>query len=287
MARKLAPCLALGITLILSWLGCTSGQNTQQAVNVISSTSAQAASTSTNVIAPQPAQFQDERNMPVRGEINKTYELADDAMVEAIGIEGAVDVEVADTNQAQVHLQRFAKTQRDYDCERINIEQTATHLLIQHQTVRMPQCRIIQAHDRLKLVVPRTADLTFRRIEGPLTVGATDRMLRLESIEGYVLLAGVQAAEMRGLEQGLTLTVQRLSPQGIRIEGVENSVELKVAEGLNADLTFRSVEGGINAEVGGVRLSDSDHTGSRMRLGTGGPGIRFEAIEGGIAIRRT
>lgn len=284
MARKFAPALALFTALILSWIGCSAHENAPATVNVMGSSAL--ASSANSRLAQPVSQLQDERNFPVRGEINQTYQLSPDSLVEAIGIEGAVDVEVADTSQAEVHLRRFARTQRDYDCERINIQHTAAHLLIEHQTVHMPQCRIIQAHDRLKLVVPRTADLTFRRIEGPLTVGATDRMLRLESIEGYVRLAEVQAAEMRGLEQGLTLTVQRLSPQGIRIEGVENSVELKVAEGLNADLTFRSVEGGINAEVGGARFSNSDHTGSRMRLGTGGPGIRFEAIEGGITIRR-
>ncbi|HMF58482.1 MAG TPA: hypothetical protein VK619_19210, partial [Pyrinomonadaceae bacterium] len=224
--------------------------------------------------------------LPVRGEINEVYELSPNALVEAIGIEGAVDVEVSDVNTAEVHLTRFARTQRDYDCEKINIEHTATHLLVEHRTIHAPQCHIINAHDRLKLIVPRSADLTFRGIEGPLTVGATDRMLRLEGIEGYVRLASVVAAEMRGLEQGLTLTVPRLSAQGIRIEGVENSVELKVADDLNADLTFDSIEGGINTEVPGAGISDSDHRGSRLRLGTGGASIRFAAIEGGITIRR-
>jgi DUF4097 and DUF4098 domain-containing protein YvlB len=230
------------------------------------------------------ASAQDERGYPVRGEINETYPLSPDARIEISGVEGPVEVETTDGNAAEVHLVRMARTQKDYDCDKTDIQHTSGSLVLSHREDR--RCGIIHARERLRLVVPRSANLSFRRIEGDLSIGVTDGMLRLDSIEGFVEVARAQAAEIRSLEKGLLLKVSRLGAQGINISRVEGPVELGISGDVNADLSIRAYSGDIKTEFPDAQVSDSGRAGYRARFGSGGASISISNIEGNIRIRR-
>src|SRR5687768_4843676 len=147
---------------------------------------------------------ENEQDYPVRGEIRQTYQLSPNANVEVTGIEGSVEVETTDGNTVEIHFVRYARTQADYDCETIGIKHSASELVVQHQTRAAGQCRIIQAREELKLIVPHSANLSFKRIEGDLTVGRTDGFLRLDNIEGSVRASKVKAAQITSVERGVS-----------------------------------------------------------------------------------
>ena len=241
------------------------------------------------------APTQTKQQYPVRGEINRSFPLAPNAQIDVTGIEGAVKVETRNDNRAEIHFVRHARTQRDFDCETIVVQDSPTSLTIEHQTDA--SCRVIQAYEELTLIVPQSANLTVGRIEGDFTVGKTDGYLQLSSIEGSVRAGEVQAAQIEAIEGGVTLSIARLDSQGVTVRAIEGPVELRVANDINANLRVRATEGvdidlpnAPNKLIGTNSFQSEDEDRSRRRgtelqLGTGGAKITISAIEGRVRVR--
>lgn len=241
-------------------------------------------------VAPQTKQ-----QYPVRGEINRSFELSPNAQIEVNGIEGSVKVETRNDNRAEIHFVRHARTQRDYDCETILVQDSPNILTIEHQTNN--SCRVIQAYEELTLIVPQSANLRFKGIEGSFTVGKTDGYLHLTGIEGSVRADEVQAAQIEAIEGGVTLSIARLDSQGITVRAVEGPVELRVANDINANLRVRGVDS-VDVDLPNAlnkRLStnsfqseDDDRSrrrGTELQLGAGGAKISISSIEGRVTVR--
>jgi len=229
--------------------------------------------------AASPAQTK--QNYPVRGEINRSYQLSPNAQVDVSGIEGAVKVETTNDNRAEIHFVRHARTQGDYDCETIVVQNSPTSLTVEHTT--NGSCRVIQAYEELTLVVPQSANLSFGRIEGDFTIGKTEGYLQLSNIEGGVRAGEVQAAEIAAIEGGVTLNIARLGSQGITVRNVEGAVELRVAENVNANLrVHRSVNVVIDLPNAPASKAGREYW---LQLGSGGADIVISGIEGSVKIR--
>jgi hypothetical protein len=228
----------------------------------------------------------DDQDYPVRGEIRETYQLSPNANIEVTGIGGSVEVETTDDNTAKIHFVRYGRTQADYDCETIVIQHSPSKLVVQHQTKTEKQCRVIQAREEMKLVVPRSANLSFSKIEGNFTTGKTDGFLQLKNIEGFVRAADVQAAEIASVERSVSLNITGLNSQGISVRGVEGTVELGLADNLDANLRVAGVIENVEINHPNIQTSEFRRTGFRLQLGKGGTGILISGIEGSMRIRR-
>jgi len=241
------------------------------------------------------ASTQTKQEYPVRGEINKSYQLAPNAQIDVRGIEGGVKVETTNGNRAEIHFVRHARTQRDYDCETIVVQDGPSSLTIEHQT--NASCRVILAYEELTLVVPQSANLSFGRIEGDFTIGKTEGYLQLSNIEGGVRAGEVQAAHIESIEGGVTLGVARLDLQGITVRNIEGAVELRVADNINAYLRVRRAEN-IDIDLPGapnkrIRTNSfqseeedrSRREGTELQLGAGGATILISGVEGSVRVR--
>ena len=237
----------------------------------------------TSIIADKP--IQDEQDLPIRGEIRKTYQLQPNGNIDVSGIEGSVEVETTSVNTVELHFVREAKTQTDYDCETINIEDSPANLTVRHTTKKEPQCRVIQAREQLKLVVPRSAHLAFSHIEGGFSVGVTDGFLRLSWIEGAVHVGQTRAADISWVESGLSLNVAQVGTEGINVHHIEGPVELGVAEKVNAELRVGRHSGKVQVAIPNAQTIKAGQRDYQLQLGSGGAQISISAIEGDINIR--
>lgn len=279
MKMGYTPTAIFALTAMLSLLGCARGDGkpSAMAAPVDKNPSVAAAPATTG-----PALA--EQDMPIRGEIKETYQLSPGAQVDISGVEGPVEVETTDAGPTHLYLLRTARTQRDYDCDKIDIQHTSDKLVVRRHQDK--QCGVIHAREQMKLTVPRSAHLSFAEIEGDLTIGVTDGVLRLNSVEGFVKVAQAPSAEIKSLEKGLSLNVSNLDARGITISRVEGSVELGLAGEVNADLRITAYSGEIKTDLPGAEVSDSGREGYRARIGSGGANISLSGIEGNIRIRR-
>ena len=238
---------------------------------------------------------QTKQQYPVRGEVNRSFQLSPNAQIDVTGIEGAVKVETRNDNKAEIHFVRHARTQRDFDCETIVVQDLPSSLTIEHQ--RDSSCRVINAYEELTLVIPTSANLRLGRIEGAVAIGNTEGYLHLRAIEGSVSAGEVNAAHIEAIEGGVTLSIARLDSKGVTVRAVEGPVEIRVAESLNADLRVRATEGVDvdlpnvpNKRIGANAFQSEEEDSSRrggteLQLGAGGAKISISSIEGRVRIR--
>ena len=152
-----------------------------------------------------------------------------------------------------------------------------------HQT--NASCRVIQAYEELTLVVPRSANLSFDRIEGSFIIGNTEGYLQLSHIEGSVRAGEVQAAEITSIEGHVTFQIARLSSPGINVHNIEGAVELRVAENVNANLLVRGVSDSVEIDLPNAPATISGRRVYSAQLGSGGADISISGVEGSVKIR--
>lgn len=222
--------------------------------------------------------------MAAQERIDQVYDLAPGAEVSVEGIAGPVTVETGSGNRAEVHVLRMARTQRELDCYRTSVEASPNRLRIEHDQDRTPACRSINSRQEVRLVLPRSANLSLSSIAGRVDVAPLDGHVSMESIAGHVTVASVRSASMSSIAGGLHLNVDRLDARGVDISSVVGGVELAFARNTNADVAVSSVMGRVRSDSPDVRLFGENST-YRARIGAGGPNLNISSIVGGVRLR--
>jgi hypothetical protein len=229
---------------------------------------------------------QDDTDLPETEVIAKTVRLARGARVEVTGIAGPVEVTTTDGDTAQVHIVRSAETRAELECYRTVIDASPTRLEIRHeQFTHRAKCESIRSRQRVKLVVPRSVELSLEQIAGYVNVGSVDGVLRLSNIAGHVSVSGAQAVEMSSLAKGLTMKVGRVSVRGMRIEGVVGRIEFQLKDNLNAELVVKDIIGNVSSETPQARVNKEGTSRFRVQIGAGGAQISLSSITGNITLR--
>ncbi|HEX4824260.1 MAG TPA: hypothetical protein VFV19_08085 [Candidatus Polarisedimenticolaceae bacterium] len=212
--------------------------------------------------------------------ISKTFDLADGGTVDVSRIAGPVEIAIGGDGKVDVDIVRSAPTKEDLACGAVVIEPSPTKVEIRTES----KCDNVRGSQQVKLTVPRSADLSLRTIAGSLRVGATDGMLKLESIAGRVELAGVREARMSSIAGGLELSVAGIGDRGIRVSSVTGGIDLEVTPSTDAQLEAHSVAGHVESDVPGLRLVEAGEADYRAILGSGGPAIVLQSVVGKVKI---
>ena len=223
-----------------------------------------------------------QQDLPFKEEIRRSFQLGPGARVSVESISGPVDVETTAGNTAEVLVVRSGQTQRDLDCYRTIVEQTAGDLSIRHEQ----QCRNINSHQRVHLSLPRDINLRIESVSGDVHVGAIDGSAHLNSISGGVWLAQTGGdTRINSVSGEVNLNVTRLG-RGIRLDSISGRIVLGLADGLNTEVRAESISGHISSEIPGVtveKVGDSDY---RAQVGAGGAPVSINSVSGSITLRR-
>lgn len=223
-----------------------------------------------------------QRDLPFKEEIRRSFQLAPGARVSVSTVSGPVDVLTTSGNTAEVFVVRSAETQRDLDCYRTVVEQTASGLSIHHEQ----QCRNINSHQRVHLSLPRDVNLRIESVSGDVHVGAIDGSANLSSISGGVWLAQTGGdTRINSVSGQVNLNVTRLG-SGLKLDSISGRIMLGLADGLDAEVRAESISGHISSEIPGVtveKVGDSDY---RAQVGRGGAPVTINSVSGSITLRR-
>lgn len=222
-------------------------------------------------------------DLPAREEITRYYRLSPAARVEVSYILGPVEVEAADGDGAEVHIVRSANSQADLErFDRIHIEQSAERLVLRGEDSRSGG---IEIRHRVRLRLPGDAQISLYEINGRAHIDGLEGAIRLNEVNGGALiprLAGeLDATSVNGR---ITLGLARLVPAGISLRDV-GTVELQVAEGVNADLEISDLHAPPLLETPRASLNRIGEEEFQVRIGAGGPVIRIIDVRGQVRIR--
>lgn len=222
--------------------------------------------------------------------VNETYELAEDAHVEVVGINGPVSIEAVDGTTAEVQVTTTAGSARDVADHQITIEHTESSLIVRGKGKRGSGFwRWMRgggnARHTVVLKIPRTVELAVRGTNGRVTVGEMEGAVQVAGSNGRVEIGGAHGGmEVSGVNGGVTLTVNELGKEGMHVNGINGVVEFRLGSGVNADLNFNGVNGQITVEAPNVEVQEQKRSKLRGRVGTGGADIKANGINGGVRL---
>lgn len=203
---------------------------------------------------------------------------------------GAIRVEAWDQDDILVRAIVNAQANTDADAKRIASEvqvQTGGGRI----TATGPDLRSRRReswHVSYRVYVPARTSLDLNARNGSIAIRGVQGHVRFDATNGGVTLADL-GGDVRGATRngGLTVTLggTRWDGAGLDVETTNGGVHLRVPEGYSAELSARTVNGGLRSEVPLTVQGRIDRE-INSRLGDGGAPVRVRTTNGGLRITR-
>jgi hypothetical protein len=222
----------------------------------------------------------------VKDEIRQSYRLRPDASVRVTAINGTVDIDTVDSDQAEVYIERSARSQEDLQGS-ISIEQTADGLAIRGTRHNAGFWRRIwggEVRQNVSLKLPRTLSVSVHGVNGAVHCAALDGPVQVSGVNGSVDLAQTAGySEITGVNGRVSVGVKQLDARGMHVSGVNGGVELRLADGLNADINGNGVNGIVKSEAPDIAVERlPERARFTARVGSGGAAITIAGVNGGV-----
>ena len=226
-------------------------------------------------------------------EFHQTYALTAEGRVELDNINGAVHISVWDQNEVKVDAVKYADSKERLDQARIDIDSGKDYLSIRTKYPDHDLTFNWGSHDNpagveYTLTVPRGARLDeIKLINGALDVTGVVGEVHASCINGRLEARNLSGrAELSTINGHLDTRFDQLSSSSIELKSVNGSVELTIPSDSKAEIEASTISGGIENDFG-LHVNHHRFVGHDLRgeLGTGGPHIKLENVNGRIEIR--
>ena len=223
-------------------------------------------------------------------ETRKTFELKPGARVEVQGINGRVEIQTSDTKTAEVFVKRTSDSPSSLRRRELIIEETTDGILVRskrNHTGLWDHLFGTEPKEEVTIKAPRQIVLAIKGVNGRVSSTDIDGSLEVKGVNGRVDLGQVsESAQISGINGAISVGLKGLSG-GVRISGINGGIELRLANGLNADLTAKGMNGSVRSEIAEVTVEKDDHwTRYSARIGTGGAPIEISGINGNVRLTR-
>ena len=226
-------------------------------------------------------------------EFHQTYAITPDGRVELDNINGAVHISAWDRNEVKVDAIKYADAKDRLEDARIEIDPGKDYLSIRtkyrdHDLNFNWGGRNNPPSVEYTLTVPRTVRLDeIKLINGSLDVTGVTGEVRASCINGRLEAHNLSGrADLSTINGHLVARFDDLFGSSVELKSVNGSVELTIPSDSKAEIEASTVSGGIENDFG-LRVNHHRYVGHDLRgeLGSGGPRIRLENVNGRIEIR--
>jgi DUF4097 and DUF4098 domain-containing protein YvlB len=231
----------------------------------------------------------------IREEFHQTYPLSATGRVSLENLNGGVQIRVWDRAAVQVDAIKKAYRKERLDEAKIDVTSTEENIRIKtdypdgNQTFRGDERRYNNpAIVEYKLTVPRKAALeAIELVNGSLDIDGVEGDVKASSINGKVTARGLMGeARLSTINGPLQAIFTQLNEaKAISITSVNGSVSLIIPSDSNASVRASTVHGGISNDFG-LQVRHGEYVGHNLdgQIGTGGPRIKLENVNGPITI---
>ena len=224
-------------------------------------------------------------------ETRKTFQLKPGEKVWIQGINGRVEIQTSDTSTAEVYVKRTGQNAASLQRRQIIVEQNSDGLLVRSRQVFNGVWDHLFGHDPKEEVVikaPRQIALQLRGINAKVYATDIDGPLDMKGMNGNAEIGEVgESLSLDGINGSVVVGLKKLDERGARIHGVNGGIELRLAPGLNADLTAKGMNGSVKSEISDVTVEKTDWSRFSARIGNGGPEIEIRGINGNVRLTRS
>ena len=220
-----------------------------------------------------------------------TYALNPDGVIHLDNVNG--DIDITGWDKAEVSLVAEKRARNDDELKRIEIiiEDSPARLVIKTKYSKQGSWHFFgnwnDASVHYKLMVPAGARLDkIDSVNSNITVDGVKGTVNLETVNGRIRASGLMAdAKIESVNGGLRADFASLeNVHDVKLESVNGGAEVGLPKGANASLRTSSVNGGSSIDQP-IKLHKSGRHSLSGEIGTGGPRIEIETVNGGISIR--
>lgn len=230
---------------------------------------------------------QDSSAGQAREEIRKSYDLSPGARVEISGINGAVKIETSDSKTADVYIERTGDSQEALNRRRITIDNSPSGLTIRSEKGDGSfLARIFGSSpsERVTLRLPRQISLVTRGVNGSVVVGEIEGPVEIHGINGKVQIGQASgSAEFSGINGNISVGLKNLD-KNFDISGINGNIELRLGEGVNANLETHGMNGSVSSNMPTVVVDKNKRGSYSALIGRGGTSISAHGINGNIRL---
>ena len=236
---------------------------------------------------------EDDSAFPAREEITKSFQLPANAMVGVYSIDGTIEVTTSDSDQAEVHILRLARTKDTFEKQKAVIKFKDNELKI-YGNQRDREFGIwdhVTGDDELRtrvtLKLPRKIEFHTWRVNGQINLGEIEGRVEAGNINGKLIIAkAVGSADFNNINGKVEAVIANLNKDGIEIHQINGNVDLKFLDDVNVNVEAHGLNGRVNAEVPNVKVEKQEHQYYRATIGTGGPEISVGRMNGNLTLLR-
>src|ERR1043165_5125590 len=248
--------------------------------------------------APPPVETSAPAGEPgdeLREEFHQTYNLSPTGRISLENINGGVQIKVWDRPAVQVDAVKRAYRKERLNEAQIQVNATEENIRIkteypdETQNFRNDEGRYNNpATVEYSLTVPRKAVLeSIELVNGSIDIEGVEGNVKASSINGKVEARGLMGeAKLSTINGQLHATFTQLDEsKPISLNSVNGSVSLIIPSNANAAIRAGTVHGGISSDFG-LKVKDGEYVGHSMngQIGTGGPRIKLNNVNGGISV---
>ena len=251
------------------------------------------------VLTPEPAAFQPiqkPKGDELTEEFHQSYPLTATGRVRIANINGDVHISAWDRNEVKVDAVKRAYSPERLTEATIDVTNTADSVIIK---TKYPERNLNfdsrtrennPASIEYRLTVPRGAridgvelvngSLDIEGVQGDVRASLVNGRVKANDLSGEVNLSTVNGA-MEVNAAGLAAS------KGVNLNSVNGSIVLSVPSGASAQVGASTVHGGISNDFG-LTVEEGQYVGRNLKgqIGSGGPRIRLNNVNGSIAIKR-
>src|SRR6185369_7258128 len=236
-----------------------------------------------------------QRGDEVREEFHQTYPLSATGRINLANINGGVEIKVWDRPAVQVDAIKKAYRKERLEEAKIDVNASEENIRIKteypegDQNFRSGEGRYNNpATVEYSLTVPRKAVIeSIELINGSLDIDGVEGNVKASSINGKVNARGLQGeAKLSTINGPLYAVFTQLDEsKAITLNSINGGLTLVIPSDANASIRAGTVHGGISNDFG-LQVRHGEYVGHSLegQIGSGGPRIKLDNVNGGIKI---
>lgn len=218
-----------------------------------------------------------------------TYPLAADGTVHLENINGDIDIVAWDRAEVSLEAEKRGKTDEDLRKVTLEINSSPAKLSVKTKYAKKSGWLFgsINASVRYKLLVPAGARLhKIDTVNSDITVTGVRGSVNLDTVNGSITATGL-AADARLDSVNGSLSAEFASLDGVnevKLDSINGRARVTLPKGASARIDADSVNGRVSVDQQ-IRLGKARRHSLTGEIGTGGPSISLETVNGAISVK--
>lgn len=218
-----------------------------------------------------------------------TYPLAADGTIHLDNVNGDIDIIAWDKAEVSVEAEKKGRTDEDLKRVTLEIDSSPAKLSIKTKYAKKGGWLFggINASVRYKLMIPAGARLhKIDTVNSDITVTGVRGSVDLDTVNGSITATGL-AADARLDSVNGSLSAEFVSLDGVnevKLDSVNGRASVTLPKGASARIDADSVNGRISIDQQ-IRLGKARRHSLTGEIGTGGPDISLETVNGSISVK--